>query len=72
MHKKTLLATLILGLLASQAVAAPYLPLASDHRNGEVQTASNAWLEVDLGASSTTSRPSRIASVTRAPRSAPS
>lgn len=50
MHKKTLLATLILGLLAGQAVAAPYLPLASDHRNGEVQTASNAWLEVDLGA----------------------
>ncbi|QHE45517.1 hypothetical protein GO993_03855 [Aeromonas salmonicida subsp. salmonicida] len=39
MHKKTLLATLILGLLAGQAVAAPYLPLASDHRNGEVQTA---------------------------------
>ncbi|CAJ1760425.1 Broad specificity amino-acid racemase [Aeromonas salmonicida] len=50
MHKKTLLATLILGLLAGQAVAAPYLPLASDHRNGEVQTASNAWLEVDLTA----------------------
>ncbi|WP_265422636.1 alanine racemase [Aeromonas salmonicida] len=50
MHKKTLLATLILGLLAGQAVAAPYLPQANDHRNGEVQTASNAWLEVDLGA----------------------
>ncbi|WP_421321483.1 alanine racemase, partial [Aeromonas veronii] len=50
MHKKTLLATLIFGLLAGQAVAAPYLPLATDHRNGQEQTASNAWLEVDLGA----------------------
>ena len=57
MHKKTLLATLILGLLAGQAVAAPYLPLASDHRNGEVQTASNAWLESISAPSSTTSRP---------------
>ena len=50
MHKKTLLATLIFGLLAGQAVAAPYLPLASDTRNGQEQTATNAWLEVDLGA----------------------
>ena len=50
MHKKTLLATLIFGLLAGQAVAAPYLPLADDHRNGQEQTAANAWLEVDLGA----------------------
>ncbi|MGL5590300.1 MAG: alanine racemase, partial [Aeromonas veronii] len=50
MHKKTLLATLIFGLLAGQAVAAPYLPLATDHRSGQEQTANNAWLEVDLGA----------------------
>ncbi len=50
MHKKTLLATLIFGLLAGQAVAAPYLPLADDHRNGQEQTAANSWLEVDLGA----------------------
>ena len=50
MHKKTLLATLIFGLLAGQAVAAPSLPLADDHRNGQEQTAANAWLEVDLGA----------------------
>ena len=28
----------------------PYLPLADDHRNGQEQTAANAWLEVDLGA----------------------
>ena len=50
MHKKTLLATLVFGLLAGQAVAAPYLPLASDTRNGQEQTAANAWLEVDLTA----------------------
>jgi alanine racemase len=48
--QETLLATLIFGLLAGQAVAAPYLPLADDHRNGQEQTAANAWLEVDLGA----------------------
>ena len=35
MHKKTLLATLVFGLLAGQAVAAPYLPLARATPNGQ-------------------------------------
>lgn len=57
MHKKTLLATLIFGLLAGQAVAAPYLPLADDHRNVRNRpppTPGWKWISVP---SSTTSRP---------------
>ncbi|MGB6190692.1 MAG: alanine racemase [Aeromonas molluscorum] len=50
MNKKTLLATLIFGLMAGQAVAAPYLPQANDQRNGQEYAAANAWLEVDLAA----------------------
>ncbi|MCS3458721.1 alanine racemase [Aeromonas sp. BIGb0445] len=50
MNKKTLLATLIFGLMAGQAVAAPYLPQADDQRNGQQYSAANAWLEVDLAA----------------------
>ncbi|MGY4025307.1 alanine racemase [Aeromonas rivuli] len=50
MNKKTLLATLIFGLMAGHAVAAPYLPQADDQRNGQQYSAANAWLEVDLAA----------------------
>lgn len=48
MSKKTLLATLIIGLLSGQAYAAPYLPQANDHRNGQEFAAANAWLEVNV------------------------
>nr|WP_199067608.1 alanine racemase [Chromobacterium sp. ASV5] len=51
MFKRTLLATLVAGLLAGQAaLAAPYLPLPADHRNGQELASANAWLEVDVGA----------------------
>lgn len=50
MNKKTLLASLILGILAAPTMAAPYLPLDSDHRNGQEFAAANAWLEVDVAA----------------------
>jgi alanine racemase len=51
MFRPTLLALAIASLFAGQLVpAAPYLPQAGDHRNGQPNRAANAWLEIDLSA----------------------
>ncbi|OHX15341.1 alanine racemase [Chromobacterium amazonense] len=51
MFRPTLLALAIASMFAGQLTpAAPYLPQAGDHRNGQLNHAANAWLEIDLAA----------------------